>query len=124
LSALSATRTIGLLVRSLPYRQRSARAQLDVALVAAALEQQVRLYFLGAAVLQLQPERAPDAAKLPPGYKGWASLPELGEVTAFAEPGWLDRLSKFQGAPILAVTPLTRQEMRTDWQACDRIVVL
>jgi sulfur relay (sulfurtransferase) DsrF/TusC family protein len=124
LSATSATRTVGLLVRSLPYRQRSARAQLDVALVAAALEQQVRLYFLGAAVLQLQPERAPGAAKLPPGYKGWASLPELGEVTAFAEPGWLGCLSRFQRAPILAVAPMTRQEMRMDWQACDRIVVL
>jgi sulfur relay (sulfurtransferase) DsrF/TusC family protein len=124
LSGPSARRTIGLLVRSLPYQQRSARGQLDVALVAAALEQHVRLYFLGAAVLQLQPERSPAAAKLPPGYRGWASLPELGEVTAFAEPVWLDRLAKYQRAPILAVTPLTRQEMRMHWQACDRILVL
>lgn len=112
------------MVRSGPYQQRSARSQLDVALVAAALEQHVRLYFLGAAVLQLQSERELSVAHLPAGYRAWASLPGLTDVAAFAEPIWIERLAAHQIKTVLWPEPMTRQQMRADWQDCQRMLVL
>ena len=119
----NASGAIGLVLRSGPYHQRSARAQLDVALAAAALEQPLRLYFLGAAVLQLLGCREPAKAHLPPGYRAWASLPELTAVTAFAEAGWLDWLEQNGMTSVLPLETATRQQMQADWRACQRVLV-
>jgi hypothetical protein len=115
---------IGLVLRSVPYEQRSARAQLDVALAAAALEQPLQLYFLGDSVLQLLCDRGPAAAQLPAGYRAWASLPELTPVSAFAETAWVEWLQRGNLELSLPLRAASRHQMRADWSACHRVVVL
>jgi hypothetical protein len=122
--ASEVTAAIGLVLRSGPYQQRCARSQLDLALVAAALDQPLRLYFLGHSVLQLLGAREPRAALLPPGYRGWASLPQLTSVTAFADRNWIDWLVQVGVESVLALEPATRQEMQADWRACRKVLVL
>ena len=116
--------TVGLIINSGPYQQRSARSQLDVALVAAVLELPLRLYFIGPAVLQLLDSRKPVMARLPAGYRAWASLAELTEVSAFAEPRWLNRLETKPAAMVIVPTPQELVGMRKDWQSCDKVLVL
>lgn len=115
---------VGLVVRSGPYQQRSARSQLDVALVAAALEAPLRLYFLGSAALQLAGERDARNAGLPAGYRGWASLTGLTGVSGFVEAAWLERLLELGTGPLLPVKARSKAEMRADWQNCARLLVL
>ncbi len=115
---------IGLVVRSGPYQQRSARSQLDVALVAAALETPLRLYFLADAALQLAGARDARTANLPVGYRGWASLTGLTMVSAFVEPAWFECLSGLGTGPLLPVKAWTKAEMRVDWRKCARLLVL
>lgn len=116
--------TVGLIINSGPYQQRSARSQLDVALVAAVLEHPLRLYFLGQSTLQLLGGREPDEAQLPAGYRAWASLAGLTEVSAFAEPAWLERLAVPGELPVLEPAPLTLAQMRRDWTSCYKVLVL
>lgn len=119
----AAEKTLALVIRSLPYARRSARAELDVALAAAALEWPLHLYFLGAAVLQLVPEREPGPVRLPAGYRAWSGLPELTDVRAFAEPAWLARLAR-QPAPLLLLPePLDAAAMREHWRGCAAVSV-
>jgi hypothetical protein len=115
---------IGLVLRSVPYEQRSARAQLDVALAAAALEQPLQLYFLGDSVLQLVDRREPASAHLPGGYRAWASLPELTQVAAFAEGGWMEWLQRGNLELALPLKAASQHQMRVGWNACLRVVVL
>jgi hypothetical protein len=115
---------VGLLVRSGPYRQRSARSQLDVALVAAALDVPLRLYFLADAALQLADERDTRSAGLPVGYRGWASLASVTSVTVFAEQSWLEHMAELGIEPLLKVQASTRAQMRADWEKCARLLVL
>jgi len=115
---------IGLVLRSAPYEQRSARAQLDVALAAAGLEQPLQLYFLGDSVLQLVDKREPASAHLPAGYRAWASLPELTLVSAFAESGWVEWLQRGNLELALPLKASSRHQMRVGWSACHRVVVL
>lgn len=77
--------TIGLVVRQRPYEQRSPRAQLDVALAGAALDQPLEVYFIGEAIAQLTGAKRPERAGLPHGLKGWAALPDLIELKCFAD---------------------------------------
>ncbi|MDZ4728747.1 MAG: DsrE family protein [Xanthomonadales bacterium] len=118
---------LGLIVRTNPYAQRSARTQMDIALLAATLDWDLRLYFVGAAVLQLIPRGDTGPALLAAGYRAWASLPDLlerAEFQVFAEPAWLDQLhaSNLQAClPLMASSP---REMRRDWVSCDRLLVL
>lgn len=115
---------IGLIVRSAPYLQRSARSQLDVALVAAALEAPLRLYFLADAALQLAGGRDARSAGLPAGYRGWASLTEMTRVSAFIEPGWLERMSALGITTLLPAVARSKDQMRADWHKCARLLVL
>ncbi len=118
---------LGLIVRSTSYAQRSARTQLDVALLAATLDCDLRLYFVGAAVLQLIAKGDPHPALLPAGYRAWASLPELFEkatLQTFVEPAWLEQLQANNLQPCLPLQASSPQEMRQDWTACDRLLVL
>jgi sulfur relay (sulfurtransferase) DsrF/TusC family protein len=114
----------GLVVRGHPYRQRSARSELDVALAAAALDWTLAVYFLGPSVLQLAAGHDAEPAMLPPGYRAWAALPELADVGFYAEPGWLGRCRDRGIELILPVEPLDRREMRAGWRAVDRLLVL
>ena len=116
--------TIGLLLRSVPYQQRSAREQLDFALTAAALEIPLRLYFQGASVMQLIRERDSAPARLPTGYRGWGSLTDLTEVHAHAEPEWLELLSSNGFESLLDLRPMSVQAMRVNLASCTRVLVL
>lgn len=107
---------LALLVRDPAYRLRSARVDLDMALSAAAMDLDVRVYFLGAAVLQLAADRATSAAKLPAGLKGWAALPDIGEISVYAEQDWLDRLADRSVPLILPVKGRDRDWMKTHWR--------
>lgn len=118
------TRDIALIVRSPPYRQRAARTQVDVALLAAALDRPLRLYFVGAAVMQLLAARDTADARLPAGYRAWASLPELTSVRVFAEPSWLARLQRSGADLLLQAEPMDAAVMRSDWRDCKTVLVL
>ncbi len=118
---------LGLVIRSTAYAQRSTRTQLDVALLAASVDFDLRLYFLGAAVLQLTARGDMAAAQLPAGYRAWASLPGLFEhagLVAFAEPEWLNRLHKNGLQSCLPVQASTASDMRQDWFECDKLLTL
>lgn len=115
---------VALIVRSLSYRQRSARAQLDVALLAAAVECPLQLYFVGGAALQLLARRDTVRSLLPPGYRAWASLPELTEVRVFAEPEWLELLHGRGVELLLQPTAMDARAMQEDWRACGAVLVL
>ncbi len=115
---------IALLVRGQPYARRSARSELDIALLAASVERPLRLYFLGAAVLQLLQDRETGPAELPAGYRAWASLPELTSVQAFAEARRLDWLRARALPLLLDPQPLSPEAMRVHWRDCGRVLVL
>ncbi len=118
---------LGLLIRSAPYAQRSPRTQLDVALLAATLDFELRLFFSGASVMQLVPRSSTVAAQLPPAYRAWGSLPDLletSELKAYAEREWLERLQLLQLHPCLPLRASTFALMRHEWEACDRVMVL
>ena len=117
----------GLLVRSPAYEHRSARSQLDVAMLAASLDFELSLYFIGEAVMQLVPREDLHPALLPAGYRAWASLPELieqAELRTFAEPGWLEKMQQSNMKPCLDLLPADSSQMRRDWARCDRILLL
>jgi hypothetical protein len=82
------------------------------------------LYFLAGAAMQLAGERDARKAGLPAGYRGWASLPEMTRVSAFIEPGWLERMSELGITPLLPVKARSKEQMRADWHECARLLVL
>jgi sulfur relay (sulfurtransferase) DsrF/TusC family protein len=110
-----------LLIRSHPYQRRSARAELDVALAALVMDYRVEVYFLGSSVLQLLVERNSEAAGLPPAYRAWASLPELGECSLFAQQHWLDKLSH-SGSELLL--PVQVMGSGPGWRHCKYSMVI
>ena len=116
--------SLALLVRSHPYQRRSARAELDVALAAMVMDFRIEVYFIGSAVLQLQAERNGEPARLPAGYRAWATLPDLGEFALYAEPPWLDRLGATEVPLLMPVEAMEAHEMRRRWRACDYSMVL
>lgn len=115
---------LALLVRDYPYRRRVARASLDTALAAAALEFELELYFLGQAVLQLAAGRDPAPALLPPGYRGWAALPELTDLRAYADRRWLQRCERDGIELVLTPEPLGADDMARRWRACRQALLL
>lgn len=79
-------RPVAILVRSDPYRMRAGRERLDLAMIAAALDLPVRVFFLGDGLLHLADHQAPGALPAAPFTKGWQALLELGpDVALFAE---------------------------------------
>lgn len=119
--------SLGLLIRSTAYAQRSPRTQLDVALLAASLDWELRLYFIDTGILQLVQRGDPGEAQLPAAYRAWASLPDLfgtAPLKVFAEPSWLDRLQALKLDVCLPLKALTAAEMRRHWADCDRVLVL
>ena len=115
---------LALLVRDRPYRRRAARASLDTALAAAALDFRLEVYFLGQAVLQLLAERDPAPALLPAGYRGWAALPELTELRVFAERRWLQRCARDGLDLLLEPEPLGAADMARRWRDCPQALLL
>ena len=109
---------LALIVRGLPYGRRAPRADLDLALAAAALDFELEVYFIGASLLQLAAERDGSAARLPPGYRAWAALPDLSEVRMFGELEWVQRCEQGGIALEAPVEGLDPDRMRSRWRAC------
>jgi sulfur relay (sulfurtransferase) DsrF/TusC family protein len=118
------TSSLALIVRSYPYQHRSARAELDVALAALVMDFRLEVYFLGAAFMQLLVEREVKPALLPAAYRAWASLPDLGKVTLFAEESWLDRYREAQFRLPVPIQGLQVDRMQDGWRRCDYSVAL
>ncbi len=126
MSAMPAFR-LGLIVHSTAYAQRSARTQLDVALLAATLDFNLHIYFMGNAVLQLIKRGDTAAALLPAGYRAWASLPgllEQAELKVFADVACLERLRRNGQETCLPVHACSAFEMRQQMVHCDRLLTL
>lgn len=115
---------IGLIVRSAPFTGRSGRDQLDLALSAATLGVAIELYFMGSGWLQLIRERAPGAAGLPDGIRGWASLPELAEVRAWVSEEAYRALPDATVSWALDVAPATADDMAERLAKCDCVMVV
>ena len=110
--------SLAFIIRGQPYAHRVARADLDLALAAAALDFGIELYFVGPALMQLAADRDSNGALLPAGYRGWAALPELAEVQAYAEGDWLERCERSAIRLLLPLQPLDAAAMRVAWRQC------
>lgn len=115
---------LGLIVNAPPYRGRVARDSIDFALAAAAMEFELRVYFSGAAIMQLVAIREPSAALLPGGFRAWGALPELSAARIFAEQRWEEFCRSAGWELSLPVEALNAAEMKKSWRHCDHVVVL
>jgi sulfur relay (sulfurtransferase) DsrF/TusC family protein len=122
--AAAAADQMGLIVRHPPWRHRAARADLDLALAAAAMDFQLAIYFLGPALLQLAAKRDIRTALLPSGYRAWASLPELTDARVYAEQSWLDACADRSISLILDPAPLSPEAMRASWRRCRHVLMV
>lgn len=113
-----------LLVTNGPFAGRAARADLDVAMAAAAMGHRLEVYFLRDALLQLSTAADGAAALLPAGLRAWSALPELGEVRIFAEQGRLDRWRDLGLVFPLPVEALDEDGMRTRWRTAEKVMVV
>jgi sulfur relay (sulfurtransferase) DsrF/TusC family protein len=116
--------SLALIVRGHPWRHRAARADLDLALAAAAMDFGLEVYFLGGALMQLAADRDSEAAMLPPGYRAWAALPDLAEVRYYAESEWLKRCEHAAIELILPVQALSADKMQAGWRRCRHALVV
>lgn len=124
MNARAPTADLALLVSRGPFSSRDARAELDVALAAAALDRRLELFFVGEGLLQLARERDAGPALLPPGARGWAALPELGEVRAFAAAADLRRCERLGIGLLLPVEALPAEQLRRRWRRAAQALVL
>ena len=115
---------LALIIRSRPYAHRAARADLDFALAAAALDFELEIYFMGDALLQLADRRNAEAAMLTPGYRAWAALPDLVGTRIFAEAAWTERCRENGIGLILPVESLSAERMNRAWRDCPQVMVL
>jgi sulfur relay (sulfurtransferase) DsrF/TusC family protein len=116
--------SLALIVQSAPYRDRVARSDVDIALAAAALDFDIRIYFQGYSVMQLAARRNASKALLPKGYRAWAALPDLAGARIFAEQKWLDLCLAAGLELVLPVESLGAAEMKRSWRTCDHVLVL
>lgn len=123
MTARSAT-SLALLVQSRPYENRASRANLDLALAAAAMDIELYVYFAGAAILQLAFRRDCESALLPPGYRAWAALPELAETVIYGEQPWLDYCELMKAELVLPVRALSAPDMSAHWRRHDHAMVI
>ena len=115
---------LALIVNSPPYQKRVARADIDVALAAAALDFELHVYFSGRSVIQLATRRNATGALLPAGYRAWASLPDLTEARVYAEQRWVDFCEESGLELIMPVEALSLSRMKQDWRKCRHVMVL
>jgi sulfur relay (sulfurtransferase) DsrF/TusC family protein len=115
---------LGLVVRGHSWHLRAARADLDFALAAAAMDFSLEVYFLGPALLQLAADRDSKGAMLPAGYRAWAALPELADAVVFAEREWLEYCDRSAIRLLLPVQGLDAEALRTGWRQCRHVLVV
>jgi sulfur relay (sulfurtransferase) DsrF/TusC family protein len=115
---------LALIVRGVPYGRRAPRADLDLALAAAALDFELEIYFIGESLLQLAAERDGAAAHLPPGYRAWAALPGLCKIRMFGEREWVRRCERGGIELAVPVEGLDPDSMRSSWRTSRRALVV
>ena len=116
----SAGTTLGLLVCSAPWAERSGREALDLALAAAVLDRPLSLFFIGDGLWQLLHERDPTAAMLPPGQKAWASLLDLTTAAFYRR---ADQPVPASSCWWLEPTALPPADWQLAQQRCTRLLV-
>jgi len=116
--------SLALIVSSPPYQNRVARADIDIALAAAALDFELQVYFSGHSIFQLAADRKTTGAMLPAGYRAWASLPDLAEVKIYAEQRWMDFCTSNRLELVMPVEALSPARMKQAWRNCRHVLVL
>jgi sulfur relay (sulfurtransferase) DsrF/TusC family protein len=116
--------SLALFIQSAPYKNRVARADVDLALAAAALDLDIRVYFPGHSAMQLVAQRNASEAQLPAGYRAWAALPDLAGSRVFVEQEWLDFCLGRGLELVMPVESLDAQGFRDSWRSCDHVMVL
>lgn len=116
--------SLALIVRSQPYGQRVARANIDLALSAAALDFDLRLYFQGSSILQLASGQNTAGALLPAGYRAWAALPGLADTNVYADSTWLEFCVENEIDLVMPVEALSTVAMKKDWRNCSHVMVI
>ncbi|MDH3788890.1 MAG: DsrE family protein [Xanthomonadales bacterium] len=122
--AVVSDRSLAMIVQSRPYQNRVARANIDLAMAAAAMEFELYLYFVGPAILQLAADQNSIAALLPPGYRAWSALPELAKTTVYAEQAWLDYCRQKAITLVMPADALDSDAIRIAWRAQQHAVVV
>ena len=115
---------LALIIRSGPYQNRAARADIDLALAAATMDFELHVYFYGAAILQLARERDPAGALLPAGLRAWAALPELADATFYCEQAWLDFCQREQIGLVVPVNGMNPDDVGEDWRRHRHVMVI
>jgi sulfur relay (sulfurtransferase) DsrF/TusC family protein len=116
--------SLGMIVNTPPYGNRTARDSIDFALAAAAMDFELRVYFPGLAILQLAAERNASAAMLPGGYRAWAALPDLSAARIFVEQQWQVFCQARELDLVMPVEALSAAGMKQSWRGCDHVIVL
>lgn len=116
--------SLALLVHASPFENRVARADLDLALAAAALDFEIQVYFFGDSILQLATERNSVDALLPGGYRAWSALPDLAETVVYAEKEWLDSCTARGISLVMGVEGLDPCGMAKNWRRSQHVLVL
>jgi len=116
--------TLALIVQSMPYENRVARANIDLALAAAAMDFELHVYFSGAAIMQLALERDVTGAMLSAGYRAWAALPELAATFIYGERSWLDYCQQKDIELVMPVRGLSPSGMKSAWRRHAHAMVL
>lgn len=111
-------------MRQAPYAQREPRAQLDVALAAAALEVPLEVHFIGNGVWQLARQHQPAAADLSRGLKGWAAVAEMTEARFFVETDALELVTELGVDTVVEVEALGRAAMSRRWRGVTKVLML
>jgi len=124
LMTMGSINSLALIVQSRPYQDRVARANIDLAMSAAAMDFELHVYFAGPAILQLAAERNSAQALLPPGYRAWSALPELTVTVVYAESVWLDYCRQKDIDLIMPVRSLGIEDMKIAWRQQQLAVVV
>ncbi len=114
---------LGLVIRSAPWVGRAGRDALDLALAAATLDIALDLFFIGDGALQLLADREPGPAGLPPGYRAWASLPDLGEVRYHVDADQWAALESSGARCLIEAHRVPAADMPALQAACDCLLV-
>ena len=110
------------MVRQPPYGNSLARASLDTALAAAALELPVRLLFMGNGVLQLLPDQQSDAAGVKNIGRLLASLPLYDIESVYIDAAAVTRFAIEPDDLVLPVQPLDAKAMHRLIDASDHVI--
>jgi len=115
-------KTLLVVVRQPPYGSSLARAALDTALAAAALEQPVSLLFMGDGVLQLMSGQQSEAIGVKNIGRLLGSLPLYDIESVYIDAGAAARYQLDTSDLVLPVTPVDPAAMRGLIDDCDHVI--